>query len=165
MQEFQYKTIDDGTLCVMSYRGDEAEVTILPEYGGVPVTTLGDGLFSGHSEITALHIPDCVTDFGEFLFDGCTGLRQLKLPAGLERLWGYSFVRSSLEEVVLPDRLQSIPPFAFKDCRQLRRVVCGAGMKQIHAWAFGGCDQLTVLDCGPGVKISPQAFASKELNT
>ena len=43
---------------------------------------------------------------------------------------------------MLPDGLRIIPPFAFKDCRNLRRVVCGAGLEKIYSWAFGGCDQL-----------------------
>lgn len=165
MQEFQFRLIDDGTLCVQTYTGDEAEVTVPPDCDGVPVTVLNDGLFRDHKEITALLLPDCVTDLGEFLFDGCENLRQLTLPARLERLWGYTFVRSALEEVVLPDGVRTIPPFCFKDCKNLRRVVCGAGMQEIRAWAFGGCDRLSQVDCGPGVRLSPQAFASKELNT
>lgn len=165
MQEFQYKLIDDGTLCAASYEGDEAEVTVPAEIDGIPVTVLNDGLFQGHAEITALQLPDCVTDMGEFLFDGCAGLRALRLPAKLERLWGYTFVRSALEELVFPDGVRSIPPFACKDCKNLRRVVCGAGMREIHAWAFGGCDRLSELITGPDVKLSPQAFQSKQLNT
>ena len=97
---------------------------------------------------------------GEFLFDGCINLRQLKLPEQLKTLWGYTFVRCGIEEIVLPDQLRIIPPFAFKDCKNLRRVVCGAGLEKIYAWAFGGCDLLTEdgLIHGPKVEISPQAF-------
>ena len=75
-------------------------------------------------------------------------------------LWGYTFVRCGIEEIVLPDQLRIIPPFAFKDCRNLRKVVCGAGLEKIYAWAFGGCDLLTEdgLIHGPKVEISPQAF-------
>ena len=96
----------------------------------------------------------------KFLFDGCINLRQLKLPEQLKTLWGYTFVRCGIEEIVLPDQLRIIPPFAFKDCRNLRKVVCGAGLEKIYAWAFGGCDLLTEdgLIHGPKVEISPQAF-------
>ena len=165
MQELQYKQVDDGTLCVSAYTGDEARVEVPAAVDGIPVTVIADGVFRGHPELTEIRLPDCVTDLGEFVFDGCEKLRSLKLPAKLERLWGYSFVRSGLEELELPDGVRSIPPFCFKDCKNLRRVVCGAEMRQIHAWAFGGCDQLDQVICGPLVKMHPQAFAYKELNT
>ena len=165
MLELQYKEVDDGTLCVAAYTGDESVVEIPASVDGIPVTVVADGIFRGHPELTEVRLPDCVTDLGEFVFDGCENLRRLKLPASLERLWGYTFVRSGLEEVVLPDGVRSIPPFCFKDCKDLRRVVCGAGMRTINAWAFGGCDQLSELGCGPQVKVNPLAFERKELNT
>lgn len=165
MVEFEYKQVDDGTLCVSVYRGDEAVVEIPAQADGLPVTVIGDGLFSGHKELTELRIPDCITDLGEFVFDGCENLRQLQLPAALERFWGYTFVRCGLEELTIPDGVRSIPPFCFKDCKNLAKLKCGKGMKTIHAWAFAGCDQLSALDIGPEVKLHPQAFESKELNT
>ena len=165
MQELKYKLVDDGTFCVSGYTGDEAVVEVPAQVDGVPVTVIADGAFQGHPEITELRLPDCVTDLGEFILDGCENLKPLKLPAKLERLWGYTFVRSGLEELVLPAGVESIPPFCFKDCKQLRRLVCGDGLKKIHAWAFGGCEKLDELVCGHQVQIHPQAFMTKELNT
>ena len=165
MVEFEYKTVDDGTLCVSGYMGNEAVVEVPAEADGLPVTVIGDGLFSGHAELTELKLPDGITDLGEFILDGCVNLRQLQLPAALERLWGYTFVRCGLEELTVPDGVRSIPSFCFKDCKNLTRLKCGSGMKTIHAWAFAGCEKLSVLDIGPSVKLHPQAFASKELNT
>lgn len=165
MLEFEYKQIDDGTFCVSGYMGDEAAVEVPAAVDGVPVTVIGDGVFKGHPELTELRLPDCVTDLGEFVFDGCENLRELKLPASLARLWGYTFVRCGLESLELPKDVRSIPPFCFKDCKNLKRVVCGTGMRTIHAWAFGGCDELDQVICGPQVKLHPQAFESKELNT
>lgn len=165
MVEFDYKTVDDGTLCASAYRGDEAVVEVPAVADGLPVTVIGDGLFSGHPELTEVRLPESITDLGEFVFDGCENLRKLQLPAGLERFWGYTFVRCGLEEITIPDGVRSIPPFCFKDCKNLVRIECGKGMKSIHAWAFAGCDQLSALGIGPTVKVHPQAFESKELNT
>ena len=157
MQEFYYNRVEDGTFCLTGYVGDEAEVVIPDDK---VFTILSDKIFRGHEEITSIRIPDTVTDMGEFLFDGCVNLRHLKLPKELKTLWGYTFVRCGIEEIVLPDGLRIIPPFAFKDCRNLRKVFCGAGLEKIYSWAFGGCDQLReeCLIHGPGVDISPRAF-------
>ena len=165
MQDFSYRQIDDGTYCITGYRGDEAQVEIPERFGRAPVTVLYDKLFSGHAEITSVRIPETVTDMGEFIFDGCENLRHIELPRALTALWGYTFCRSSIEEIVLPDGLKILPPFAFKDCKNLRKVVCGAGMKEISAWVFGGCDSLKEVLFGAGVKVSPLAFETKILNT
>ena len=164
MQEFYYRRVEDGTFCLTGYEGDEAEVIIPTDK---VFTILSDKVFRGHSEITAISIPDSVTDIGEFVFDGCINLRKLKLPANLRTLWGYSFVRCGIEEIVLPDHLRIIPPYAFKDCKNLRRVVCGAGLEKIYAWAFSGCDKLTEenLVNGAGAEISPQAFQAGSLTS
>ena len=162
MQDFIFKQIEDSTYCVVKYRGDESEV-VIPDNRNI--TVLFYKLFSGHKEITCVHIPDTVTDLGEFVFDGCENLRRIKLPSRRTSLWGYTFCRSGFEEIVLPDGLSSLPPFAFKDCKNLRKVVCGAGMRKIHAWAFGGCDRLEEVVCGPDVEISPEAYKTKVLNT
>ncbi len=130
MQDFIYKQMEDYNYCVMRYQGNESAV-VIPDNRNV--TVLFDKLFTGHKEITSVHIPDTVTDLGEFLFDGCENLRRIELPSSLTSLWGYTFCRSGFEEIVLPDKLTSLPPFAFKDCKNLKRVVCGAGMRKIHA--------------------------------
>ncbi len=162
MQEFFFKYAEDGTYCVQSYEGDEPEVIVPEIYCGKPVTILLDGLFSGHSEITSVQIPDSVTQMGGFLFDGCLNLHQITLPKELRDMWGYAFARCGIEEILLPEHVKSIVPFTFKDCKQLKTVICNPGLKKIYSWAFSGCDRLDDLRCGPDVEISPQAFETKK---
>ncbi len=165
MQEFFFKPAGDGTYCVTGYRGDDKDVVIPDSYGSGVITILSDGLFRGHREITSVHIPDTVTNMGEFIFDGCENLRHITLPLSLECLWGYTFARCGIEEITLPDKLVTVPPFAFKDCKSLRKVVCGKGLKKIYSWAFAGCDRLKEVIRSDRVEISERAFESKELNT
>lgn len=165
MQDFLFGQVEDHTYSIVGYEGDEPEVIIPDNYGGTRVTVISDKVFTGHSEIVSVTIPDTVTDMGEFIFEGCYGLKHIRLSSELRYLWGYTFCRCGIEEIVLPDKLVSLPPFAFKECRDLRRVVCGAGLKKIYAWAFAGCDRLTELVHGDGVEISPDAFKDKKLNT
>ena len=157
MQEYIFKLNEDGTVSVTGYRGDEASPVIPAEHCGRAVTVLYDGLFAGHDEICSVTIPDTVTDMGEFLFRGCTGLRRLTLPAGVRFLWGHTFAYSALEEITLPEGLASIPAYAFKNCKGLKRVVCGSGLKNIRAHAFAGCGEIS-LECAGDVIISPEAY-------
>lgn len=165
MQNYHFKMMEDGNYAVMGYVGDEKEPVIPETHQGAKVTVLYDQLFEGHEEIITVHIPDCVTDLGEHVFDGCKNMHHLKLPADLLYFWGYTFVRCGLEEITIPDKVATIPSFAFKDCKQLKKVVCGSGLKRINAWAFAGCDKLDQLFYGPGVQLSPKLFEEKKLNT
>ena len=163
MYKFNYQmNYDEQTCSVVSYTGDEPEIEIPEQFCGRQVTILLDNLFAGHPELRSVRFPDSITDFGEFLFDGCDELRHIQLPPRLENLWGYTFVRCGLEQITLPDRVTTIPPYAFKDCKNLRKVVCGTGMKKIHSWAFGGCGQLTELVCGENVDVSTDAFKTND---
>ena len=159
MDEFSFQlNYDEQSYTARQYYGEAEEVVIPEMFLGKPVTILFDKLFTGHTEIRSISIPDTVTDLGEFVFDGCFRLRELELPSGLRYLWGYTFCRSGLEEIILPDSIKIIPSYAFKDCKRLKRVVCGSGMRKISAWAFGGCENLTELVHGSDVEVSPLAF-------
>ncbi len=159
MGSFDHKLMEDGSFCIVSYSGHDAEVVIPDVIGkGSPVTILYDDLFKGHPEIVSVYIPDSVTDMGEFLFDGCENLKTIKLPECLENLWGYTFAGSGIEEIILPEKLKTIPSYAFYNCRNLKKVVCNSGLKKIRAHAFAGCEKLTEVMNGTGTEISPEAF-------
>ena len=163
MQEFGFKIIDDNnTYCATQYDGDEADINVPATYNGVPVTILFDNLFRGHTEITSVTVPDTVMVIGGFVFDGCENLRTVNLAANVEEFWQYAFVRCGIEEIVLPEKLKFIPPYAFKDCKKLRKVVCNHELKEICSWAFEGCDNLTEVQYGPNVLVSPRAFEKQE---
>ena len=78
----------------------------------------------------------------------------------LETIREYAFARSGLEEITFPRKVQKIPSFAFCECRKLKKVLCGANMKEICAWAFDGCGAMEELYYGPHVKVSPMLFES-----
>ncbi len=158
MQQFTFEQMIDETLCITGYEGDEAEVIVPDEIGGVTVTMLGDDVFKGHREITSVQLPDAVVFLGGFVFDGCENLHQITLPPQLRDIFQYTFVRCGIEEIVLPEHVRSIPPFAFKDCRQLRRVICNQTLQKIYAKAFQGCDALTEIQHSAETEVSEMAF-------
>lgn len=158
MQTFTYKGIEGESMCITGYHGDEAEVVVPETLEDHPVTVIYDDVFKGHTEITSVVFPETVTDIGSFVFDGCSNLKKVVLPKGLQYLWQCAFVRCGIEEIVIPDQITSIPPETFKDCKNLKKVVLPAGLKTIRSRAFKGCDQLTEVKYGPNVEVSENAF-------
>lgn len=158
MQDFTYKIIDDGTFAVMSYAGDEAEVTVPRLSEKQPVTLIADCIFRGHGEIRSISLPETLSELGGFVFDGCVRLRKVELPDGLRAMWQYAFVRSGIETIDVPGTVASIVSFTFKDCVNLREAILHRETKKIHAWAFQGCTALRTVTVPPDAEIHPLAF-------
>jgi hypothetical protein len=72
--------------------------------------------------VTAVTIPDSITDIGTGAFFWCR----------------------SLSSCSIPDGVISIGKRAFFDCRQLTNLIIPAGVKEIGEKAFDGCLMLTL---------------------
>lgn len=158
MQEFFTSQLDEYSCSIMGYRGDEERVVIPANMAGKDVKILFDGLFKNHNEIRFLKIPKTVTNIGSYFIQGCNKLHYVKLPDGLTEMWEYAFAKSSIEEIEIPDGVEIIMPYTFKDCKKLKRVVCGKGLKKICEGAFEGCDKLKEVVYGKSVEVSPLAY-------
>ena len=70
-----------------------------------------------------------------------------------------------IEGSTLPDKLVTRRAFGCKDCKNIRKITCGKGLKKIYAWVFSGCDSFEELIKNETVEVSERAFDTKELNT
>ena len=79
-------------------------------------------------------------------FYGCSSLKQIKLPDGLQSI-GYGVFDgcSSLGEIKLPDGLQSIGYRAFGGCSNLKEIELPKGLENIGTGAFLDCSRLNVI--------------------
>ena len=158
MQDFFTSQLDEFNISIMGYRGDENRVVIPAKMAGKNVTILFDALFKNHPEITYVKIPNTVTNIGSYMFEGCTKLKEIKLPDSLTEIWEYGFAKSSFEELYIPDGVEVIMPYTFKDCKKLKKIVFGKGLKKICDGAFEGCPKLKEVVYGKGVEVSPLAY-------
>ena len=156
MVRFIHRLIEDGTYAVIRYIGNEEEVTV-PDYGG-RLTVIFDDMFKGHVELKKVRIPPTVTDIGGFVFDGCNNLKEIELPRDLCGMWQYAFARCGINSVDIPGGVGQIIAYTFKDCKNLRRVVCHPGMKKIFAYAFEGCENLETVTVPADTVIDEHAF-------
>ena len=99
-------------------------------------------LYLNGEEITALNVPESVTDIGNYTFSGCRGLTSVTIPEGVK----------------------SIGNYAFSDCGGLTTVSIPSSMTSIGTSAFNGCKLRNVLikcatpPMGPGLAFSEQTF-------
>ena len=101
---FRYR-VDNGTATLTEYVGTATEVKIPATLGGYPVRAIDDRAFADRRTLTAVEIPDGVTQIGWFAFSGCV----------------------MLERVTLPASVAAICYGAFQNCKSTLTVTCAAG--------------------------------------
>ena len=153
-------TDDYSTTWTFDYSGAEATITgatgywptvLVPEevsVGTTPytVTGIGDQAFdvtvdTRASTIMYLTIPSTVKTIGERAFYGCSGLVNVKLIDGAEKLTikANAFQKAvKLSRVVIPKRVNVIEDGAFSDCDALDTVEFGG-----NAWGINYDDTLS----------------------
>jgi hypothetical protein len=87
---FKY-TLDNDGVTITGYTGDETEVIIPEEIGGISVYKIGDSAFSGKSKLTSVTIPGSITAIGNSAFNNCDGLTSITIPANVTSIGDSAF--------------------------------------------------------------------------
>ena len=154
-----YTELSDGTICLNSYTGWDAESFEIPsEYEGKTITKIGDEAFAYCENLKQVTIPNTITEIGEKAFAN-SGLTSVEIPASvktigkqafsdcdsLERVTmhsdaecGYSVFYScgSLEEFIFPNDMQKLNLGFFADCYAYRNVILPDSLTFIDSQAF-----------------------------
>src|SRR5688572_4632671 len=90
-QDFEY-TITNGSITITNYTGPGGNVAIPASIDGMPVTAIGGVAFWGHTNLTAITIPNSVTNIedgfgskgGYFgAFSQCSALTNVNMGNGV----------------------------------------------------------------------------------
>ena len=102
-----------------------AEITAVELPDGL--TDIAGEAFTGCSNLTAITIPDTVTAINWEAFSGCTALLGIDIPDGVTFIgWGAFSACTTLVEVMIPDSVTFIGEMAFYACDALTDVYyCG----------------------------------------
>ena len=92
---------------------DRVAITIPKEYNGLPVSAIGDEVFSGSHWLTKVTIPDTITSIGDKAFAYCQRLQSIDLPDALVSIGSQAFSCFKGSEIDLPDSLTYIGTKAF----------------------------------------------------
>lgn len=133
---------DGREVSILSYTGTESIVTV-PTYwwfGNTPypVTRLEPEIFGNRTDITSVTLPDYLKSIGSGAFYGCSNLRSINLPNGLEGIEEFAFSSSGLESITIPSSVKRIGNYAFYECRSLSTITFSpaGSVLSIGEWAF-----------------------------
>lgn len=176
-------TLPDATTVVGSNAFDGC--TSLASIDLNQVEVVYDNAFEGCTSLTSVTLPESL-DTIRFAFDECTGLRQVVLNAPNCIMWdGFSgafpvndyitdviigtsvesisdnafYGFSALEEVVIPDNVQTIGSDGFSYAYGLQSLTIGSGVRSIGDYAFAGNSALdSIVMRGPVPTIESMTF-------
>ncbi len=132
----------DGGYAVTGYNGGNPEVIIPDAHEGEPVVAVNDGAFRGMYFIKNIRLPASVERVGEYAFSG-TSVESIELPAALTEVGAYAFADCSfLTEVSGGTGLTAIPEGMFKDDLSLVKFTVGEQVATVGDYAFAGCASL-----------------------
>lgn len=166
--DFEFSLSQDGTYySLVSYDGNDFEISIPSEYQSKPVKEIKTGAFSNCESLGKITIPNSVVFVGKGAFEGCDDLQIITLPfvgengednAFLGYIFGANtyeknseYVPLSLEEVNITNSSE-IHDFCFSGCSSISFVTIGEGVNRIGHRAFENCKSLIEIDIPEGVE-------------
>ncbi len=128
----------DGSGILTAYNGEDTELTIPETVGGIAVTGIAKDIFDEKKQdLTKVTILAKIKETPRAFF------------------WDFA----NLEEVTLPDTLETIDAMSFQGCEKLAGVKFPEGLETIEGDAFFGCISLKSIDFPANVwKVGERAF-------
>lgn len=151
--DFTYTT-DGSAVTLMGYTGTGGHVVIPASINGLPVTMLWNSLFSGHTGLTGITIPNSVTRISSSAFDACTSLTRVTLPGSLIQLGNFVFAGcTSLTDVIFLGNMPSVGSEVFARSNSVTAYYLPGAMD----WGGGFCGRPAVL-WNPSVQAGDASF-------
>jgi hypothetical protein len=149
--QYAYAPIN-GKITITGYTGSGGAVTIPDKIEGLPVVEIGVNAFTGHLELTAVTIPNSVTNIEDRAFEACAGLTSATIGNGVTNIGNGAFDRcTGLTNVTIGNNVTSIGGGAFYNCTNLTSATIPNSVTSIDNGAFGQCTSLRIVTMGYNV--------------
>ncbi len=137
---------NNGMVTITGYDGPGVgTITIPSTIHGLRVGSIGPGALSNRTSLTALILPNTVTNLGAMAFAGCTGLTGITIPNDPGGSGAFSNC-IALAGVSLSGTATYIASAEFSGCTALTSIKIPAGIASIGDGAFQNCSALNELD-------------------
>ena len=126
------------------------------------VSNIEDRAFKGCTNLKNITIPDSVINLGSGFVEGCANLKKVIIGNGVTRTIDQDefYNCTSLESVIVGNKVSAIEYGAFKNCYSLKSIIIGDSVKTIGQYAFEYCSNLAEINIPDSVtKIGLGAFA------
>ncbi|MBQ9558923.1 MAG: leucine-rich repeat protein [Bacteroidaceae bacterium] len=126
------------------------------------ITFIPNSTFQGCTSLTDVQLSSQTRRIGESVFSGCTSLTAFDFDqyTKLNQVYGYSFENSGLIEVDLPNRIDTLYSYAFRNCKSLVRAKMPTGVDYVASYLFYNCPKLTEVIMHNGInRINSYAFS------
>ena len=122
---YQYVLLEDGTAEITRYSGKKENLIIPDTLNGHTVTSIGEEAFYYSYDplpLTAVTIPEGVTNIGNRAFSNCTNLTSITLPESLLSIGDYAFANCSMTSIDIPNSITTIGHVPFSNCKNLTEI-------------------------------------------
>ncbi len=122
-KDLTYTVLENGSIKVLKYKGDDKSYTIPSKIDGKNVTAIGSMAFNSCTELQNLTIPGTVNKIEDYAVSYCPKLKTLTIKEGkLKKLQSlYFYCCRGLKTVKLPKNISSME--FFFDCSDLKNVI------------------------------------------
>lgn len=140
------KTYNPSALChelaeLGSYAFCGSGITALNLPQGI--TELNGSVFRDCDQLIRVTLPEGLKSIGNQAFNDCLKLSEVHLPQGLVSIGSDAFYRcTSLEAIILPDGINTIGSYAFSNCSNLSQINLPEGLHTMGSAVFSNCSQL-----------------------
>lgn len=151
-----YTVVEVGAFTFMKPSGADANLKSvkLPN----TIVKINDSAFSGSMNLTSVTLSTACKSIGGQAFANCTGLTHIELPEGLEELGSQCFVRSGIQEMIIPNSVVTMGDAVMASMSSLKKVKFGTGLKALPPNCLMQASALTELDLGQVEEIGSFAL-------
>ena len=114
---------DEQFYTVAGYEGEGGAIAVPGSYSSVPVMEIGEAAFRDNTSVSSVILPDSVYTAGNEAFAGCSGLKSVGVPDGLEKIGMYSFTDQRLGRGKFSDKSLLLHVLE-KGVNNLQQAVC-----------------------------------------
>ena len=151
----------DGNGKIIGYKCAKEELPahlVIPaKIGDEEIKEIGAWVFDGCTGLRNVTLPASLTQIDEKAFRGCTGLTSISLPANLTEIGEFAFYDcTGLTSLDLSacTSLTTIGEYAFEGCTGLTSISLPANLTTIGEGAFAGCTGLTSIDLSASTSLT-----------
>ena len=134
-------------------------------YGANPLYCAHHLYSDENKEIINLLIPNNVTSIGNQVFFGCSNLTSITIPNSVTSIGTNAFYRcSGLTSITIPNSVTNIGISAFYNCSGLTSITISNSVTSIGNNAFSGCSSLKTVNISDVEKWSQISFGNNSAN-